>query len=419
MVALWVWMKIGCMSFGGPAAQIALMHRELVQQRQWLSEQQFLSGLSFCMLLPGPEAMQLATYSGWRLFGIRGGLVAGALFVIPGALVVMLLAYVYMRFGEVPAVTSVFTGIKAAVLVIVIEALIRLYRRMSVTFESLIITLLAFVGIFFLQLSFPLIVIAFGIYGYLRTAGAPVTALQPDTGLATRITTITVIGLLCWWVPIGYAWFAGHELLAHVAVFFSKLAVVTFGGAYAVLAYMAQDVVIQFQWLSNGEMMDALGLAETTPGPLILVTQFVAYVAGYHQGGVGLAFAAAAMALWVTFVPCFVWIFIGAPFIEWVSEHPRLKGALDAVTAAVVGVMINLSLWFALHVLFGEVTAVEHGPVTLWTPTLLSFNGVVAAMTLLASVLLLVKHWHVLWVLITLGVAGWLSDVLSVWLAGI
>jgi chromate transporter len=405
-----VWLKIGLLSFGGPAAQIALMHRELVQQRSWLSEKRFLSGLSFCMLLPGPEAMQLATYSGWRLFGIRGGLVAGALFVIPGALLILALAFIYMRFGDVPWLNALFVGIKAAVLVIVVEALIRLYRRTSVSRESLLITVAAFVGIFFLQLSFPLILLCFACYGYFRTAQSQGTALTLSADELKGSVITLLAGLLCWWLPVVLLWMAGHELLTSLALFFSRLAVVTFGGAYAVLAYMAQDVVLQHQWLSSGEMMDALGLAETTPGPLILVTEFVAFVAAYHQGGAELAVAAAAIVLWVTFVPCFIWIFLGAPFIEWVSAHPRLKGALDAITAAVLGVMINLSLWFALHVLFREVDPVRVGIVTLWTPEPGSFNVIVAALTLLAAFLLLVRHWHVVSVLAVLGAAGLLSS---------
>lgn len=408
--AAWVWLKIGLLSFGGPAAQIALMHREMVQQRSWLSEKRFLSGLSFCMLLPGPEAMQLATYSGWRLFGIRGGLVAGLLFVVPGALVILALAWIYMRFGDVPLVSAIFVGVKAAVLVIVIEALIRLSRRMSLSVEMFVITILSFIGIFFLQLSFPLIVFFSAVYGYLRSEKSNPVPIHIESAELKRTITVLIVSLLFWWLPVLYLWARGHELLSALAIFFSKLAVVTFGGAYAVLAYMAQDVVIQFQWLSSGEMLDALGLAETTPGPLILVTEFVAFVAGYHQGGSGLAIVAALVVLWVTFVPCFLWIFLGAPFIEWVSSHPRLKGALEAVTAAVVGVMMNLSLWFALHVLFGEVTPVKHGLVTLWMPSLNSFNFGIAAMTALAAFLLLVRHWHVVVVLAVLGSTGMISS---------
>ncbi len=411
--AVRVWLKIGWLSFGGPAAQIALMHRELVQQKGWLDEKRFLSGLSFCMLLPGPEAMQLATYTGWRLFGIKGGLAAGLLFVLPGALVILILAWVYMTYGHVDLVVAFFVGVKAAVLVIVLEALLRLYRRMALSAESLVITLISFIAIFFLQLSFPLIVFFAGLYGYLRS-GRHSSAMSLSSRVLplNYIAAVLLTGLLCWWLPIGYLWISGHELLTAVAIFFSKLAVVTFGGAYAVLAYMAQDVVIQYQWLSNGEMMDALGLAETTPGPLILVTEFVAFIAGYHQGGVSLAVAAAAVALWVTFVPCFIWIFLGAPFIERISEHPGLKAALEAVTAAVVGVMLNLSIWFALHVLFSQVTAEKAGIITLWTPDLSSFNVTVAVLTVLAAFLLLVRHWHVLPVLFLSGLLGLLGLVI-------
>ncbi len=416
--ALLVWWKIGILSFGGPAAQIALMHRMVVSERGWLSEKQYLNALNFCMLLPGPEAMQLATYAGWRMHGVVGGLMAGGLFVLPGAVVVALLAWIYVSFGHVPLVDALFLGIKAAVLVIVVEALIKVSKRALHGVEHYILAALAFIGIFFLQLPYPLIVLAVAVYGFFRvsTAGpmnlndvanaAQSTDLLADISLRKTLQT-SLVWLAIWWLPGLALWLlGGHDILSQLAVFFSKLAVVTFGGAYAVLAYMAQDVVTQFGWLSAGEMMDGLGLAETTPGPLILVTEFVGFLAGYREGGVLLALAAALVVLWVTFVPCFLWIFACAPYIEWLSSQRRLKSALSAITAAVVGVILNLSLWFSLHVLFSSVQPVKHGPLTLWQPELATLDWRVAVLALVSGILLLKLHWNVFWVLLIAALGG-------------
>jgi chromate transporter len=404
--ALGVWLKIGLLSFGGPAAQIALMHRELVQQRGWLSESQFINGLGFCMLLPGPEAMQLVTYSGWRMAGIKGGLAAGLLFVIPGALIIMLLAACYVTYGDVPAVNAMFNGIKAAVLIIVIEALLRIAKRTVNTTELAVAALVAFIGIFFFQVSFPLIVIGAALYGYFRSSGHGTQAINIRKAQWHITARTIIIWLVIWWTPVLLLWVSGQQFLTEIAISFSKLAIVTFGGAYAVLAYMAQDVVSGYGWLASGEMMDGLGLAETTPGPLILVTEFVAYVAGYKIGGAATAVAAAVAALWVTFVPCFLWIFAGAPFIEWLSEQPRLKSALKMVTAAVVGVMLNLSIWFGLHVLFTTVNASDAGPLTLWVPDVFSFEWRIALLATLAAFLLLVRKWNVIAVLGVTALGG-------------
>jgi chromate transporter len=420
--ALLVWWKVGILSFGGPAAQIALMHRMVVSERGWLSEKQYLNALNFCMLLPGPEAMQLATYAGWHLHGAVGGLIAGGLFVLPGAVVVATLAWVYVSFGQVPLVDALFLGVKAAVLVIVIEALIKVSKRALKGREHYMLAALAFTGIFFFQLPYPLIVLAVAVYGFFRLSSqdsarvesanvSQSSALQSNTLLSdvslrnTLQTTLTWLAI--WWLPLLALWLlGGHEILAQLAVFFSKLAVVTFGGAYAVLAYMAQDVVTQFNWLSAGEMMDGLGLAETTPGPLILVTEFVGFLAGYREGGFLLALASALVVLWVTFVPCFLWIFACAPYIEWLSEQVRLKSALSAITAAVVGVILNLSLWFSLHVLFSVVNPVKHGPLTLWLPELATLDWRVVVLALISGVLLLKLHWNVLWVLLVAALGG-------------
>lgn len=407
--AFMVWWKVGILSFGGPAAQIALMHRMVVEERNWLTEKQFLNALNFCMLLPGPEAMQLATYAGWRLHGLIGGLVAGLLFVLPGAVVVAVLAFIYVSYGDVPLMHALFLGIKAAVLVIVVEALLKVSKRALKGRAHYIIAALAFVGIFFLQLPYPLIVFTVAVYGFLLGSRENVMeSVQPlPAGSLAKTLKTSVLWLAIWWLPVLALWvLGGSAILSEMAVFFSKLAVVTFGGAYAVLAYMAQDVVSQFGWLTPGEMMDGLGLAETTPGPLILVTEFVGFLAAYKAGGLLLGIAGAVVTLWVTFVPCFLWIFACAPYIEWLSAQGRLKGALSAITAAVVGVILNLSLWFALHVLFGNVNQSELGPVILWQPELSSLDWRVGLLAIISGVLLLKLHWNVLWVLLVAGLGG-------------
>ncbi len=328
-----VWARIGILSFGGPAAQIALMHREIVDERNWLSERQYLNALSFCMLLPGPEAMQLATYAGWRLHGTLGGLIAGLLFVLPGAAIVLALAATYAVFGNVPLVYALFLGVKAAVIIVVIEALMRVSKRALQRMEHWVVAFLAFVAIFFLALPYPLIILTAAVYGFLRGSPDADDETLDHTLKRSVLGTLSTVclWLTIWWGPlllVGYV--AGETLLPDIGLFFSKLAVVTFGGAYAVLAYMGQDVVNHFGWLTAGEMMDGLGLAETTPGPLILVTEFVGFIATYRDGGMALGVAGAIVTLWATFAPCFLWIFAGAPYIDWISNQPRLRGALSA-----------------------------------------------------------------------------------------
>ncbi len=401
--AVGVWARIGLLSFGGPAAQIALMHRIIVEERKWLSEALYLSALSFCMLLPGPEAMQLATYAGWRLHGVRGGLAAGLLFVLPGAVVVLALALLYAAFGRLPEVEALFLGIKSAVLVIVVEALLRISRRALVRTEHWAIAGISFIAIFFLALPFPLIILGAALFGMLRGSGGPsaeaATAAAPAR-LAPRTWRTVAIWLAVWLAPLVALTAAlgrGH-ILSQLGWFFSKLAVVTFGGAYAVLAYMAQDVVQGHGWLQPGQMIDGLGLAETTPGPLILVTEFVGFLAAWRPGGgedwVG-GLLGAVVALWATFVPCFLWIFAGAPYVEWIARQPRLKGGLNAITAAVVGVILNLAVWFALHVLFARVTLVEAGPLQLWAPDPATLDWRVLALAGLSAYLLLRRHWGI------------------------
>ena len=390
-------LRIGLLSFGGPAAQISFMHTELVDRHKWLTEKQFLGALSFCMLLPGPEAMQLATYAGWRLRGVSGGLIAGLLFVTPGALVILLLASGYAVYGQVPVIQSVFVGIKAAVVVIVLQALLSLSRRALTGRDSWILALLAFGAMFFIGIPFPAIIATAAIYGYLSTTSCTAVSEHEECGTVNWYDTITTISIWAslWAAPVVAAWLAGAAFLTEIAVFFSQLAIVTFGGAYAVLAYMTQAVVETHGWISTEQMIDALGLAETTPGPLILVTVFVGFLAGFAQDGAAIAAAAAAMTLWVTFIPCFLWIFAGAPYVERLLAQPRLKGALAAVSAAVVGVILNLSVWFALHVLFAEVGRTGLGP----RPDISSFSPLSAVLVLLAAVLLL---WFRVPMLVTL-----------------
>jgi chromate transporter len=377
--ALKVWAYIGLTSFGGPAGQIAMMHKVLVEQKKWLDEGTYLLALNFCTLLPGPEAMQLATYAGWRLHGTRGGLAAGLLFVVPGALVILVLAALYANFGNVPVVAAIFTSIKAAVLAIVIEALIRIARRSLSGRTEWLIAAASFVAIFFFRVPFPLIVLGAALVGYWRGASAPegkahLSAEAVPVPLASTVRTAG-IWLAVWILPLlAVALVFGFDhVLTHVAVFFSKLAVVTFGGAYAV--------------------------AETTPGPLILVTEFVGFLAAARHGGEpALLFGllGAAVTLWATFAPCFLWVFAGAPYVEWLKSVPKLKSALSAITAAVVGVIFNLSLWFALHVLFRSRFEIAAGPLRIEVPEIASINFVALALGILAAVLLFMMRAGIL-----------------------
>ncbi len=400
--ALKVWFKVGCLSFGGPAGQIALMHRIVVDEKKWLDEPRFLHALNFCMLLPGPEATELATYAGWLLHGVRGGLVAGLLFVVPGAVVMLGLSLLYVYGRGLGPIDGALFGIKAAVLVIVVEALIRIGRRALKSQLLIALAALGFIGIFFFALPFPLIVAAAALAGFLVAQRAPQqlalsnipeAAAPPRKGRWTQFAISLATGLVLWWAPVALAvllFGSGHALVA-IGLFFSKLAVVTFGGAYAVLAYMAQQAVEQHGWLSAPEMVDGLGLAETTPGPLILVTQFVGFVAGFREAAPFSPLAGgllgAAMTTWVTFVPPILWIFAGAPFIEELRGNKRLAGALAAITAAVVGVILNLSVWFALLVLFGHVQEQHFGPLRWYGFDPLSLDLRAAALAAIAAVL--------------------------------
>ena len=392
-----VFCRIGLLSFGGPAAQIALMHRELVENRAWLTEPQFLRALSFCMLLPGPEAMQLATYAGWKQRGILGGLIGGLLFVVPGAAVIMGLALAYGMYGALDWMQAAFLGVKAAVVVIVLDALIKVSRRALKSARHAIIAVMAFAALFLFAVPYPIVILLAGVIGMFGTSG---TAAPSDQQLPWKASAqIIGFGALLWAGPLLVVAAVSPGFLLQIGLFFSKLALVTFGGAYAVLAYMAQTVVTDFGWVTTAQLMDGLGLAETTPGPLILATQFIAMIAGYAQGGVGLAILAGALTLWVTFVPCFIWIFAGAPLIDWLEGRPKISGALAGITAAVVGVIANLSLWFATHVFFRDISAVNLGPLRTILPDLGTLQILPVAISTLAAILLLVRHWGIVWVL--------------------
>ncbi|WP_082745576.1 chromate efflux transporter [Erythrobacter sp. CCH5-A1] len=389
--------RIGFLSFGGPAGQIALMHRELVEERGWVAEEDFLHALNFCHLLPGPEAQQLATWIGWRLAGVRGGLAAGLLFVIPGACIILALSVFYALAANLGWVAALFLGVKAAVLAIVVQALLRIARRALDTPMKKGLAATAFAGLFLFDLPFPLIVLGSGVIGMIIARTRPeLLALKPAKGggvLPPHPWRTTILSVLVW----GAIWAAPMVLIAatlgqdhvlwKVGAFFSQLAIVTFGGAYAVLAYMAQEAVQGFGWLQAGEMADGLGLAETTPGPLILVTQFVGYLAAFRAPAPFTPLVAgllgAGLTTWVTFAPCFLWIFAFAPWIDRLGNAVWLKGGLAAVTAAVVGVIANLTAWFALHVLFARVGEVQAGPLRFDWPELASFDwraGLLAAL---------------------------------------
>ena len=408
-----VFARIGLLSFGGPAGQIALMHRELVDERGWVSEEQYLHALNFCHLLPGPEAQQLATWIGWKLHGAKGGLAAGLLFVIPGALVMLALSVLYGFAAKLGWFAALFLGIKAAVLAVVLQALLRIAGRALNTAFKRGLAAAAFAALFLLDLPFPLVVLGAGAIGIAVAAWRPGwlalkdSALPPPAGprpWAASLRAVLVWGAV-WAAPmllIAATLGRGH-VLWQIGSFFSQLAVVTFGGAYAVLAYMAQEAVQGFGWLSPGEMADGLGLAETTPGPLIMVTQFVGYLAAFRAPGPFSPLVAgllgAALTTWVTFAPCFLWIFAMAPWIERLEHARRLKGGLAAVTAAVVGVIANLTVWFMLHVVFTRVGEWRVGGLRLYQPDLASFDWRAALLAALAMVLVFRLGWGVIRVL--------------------
>jgi chromate transporter len=410
-----VWARIAALSFGGPAGQIAVMHRILVDEKRWIGEQRFLHALNFCMLLPGPEAQQLATYIGWLLHKRLGGLIAGALFILPGALAIMALSWIYVLYGNTGLIAGLFLGLKAAVLAIVLQAVVRIGSRALRTIEAKLLAGVAFVLIFFLAVPFPVIVLGAALIGWFagRSGSAAFKGGGHGGGGGGVADAETLLGeglpdharprwqgvvfdgslwLALWLVPIAALLIAlgPDHVFSQIAIFFAKMAMVTFGGAYAVLAYVAQQAVENYGWLRPEEMLDGLGMAETTPGPLIMVLQFVGFLGAYRDPGMLSPLWAGTLggllATWVTFAPCFLWIFLGAPFIERMRGNAALAGALSAITAAVVGVVLNLALWFAIHAVFRQVTPVEAGPVGFDMPALSSIDPWTAALTLAAIV---------------------------------
>jgi chromate transporter len=414
--ALEVWLRVASLSFGGPAGQIAVMHRILVEEKRWVSESRFLHALNYCMLLPGPEAQQLATYIGWLMHRTLGGIMAGGLFVVPGIIAIMALSYVYAAYGNVPVIVALFFGLKAAVLAIVLEAVVRIGRRSLKNNVMLGLAAAAFVGIFFFAVPFPIIIFGAALIGFLgsssglrafqvksghgagRNQDAVVDSLlgnelpehaRPSVPRALRAASVW---LVLWLVPVIalLVSLGRSNVFSEIAVFFSKMAMVTFGGAYAVLAYVAQQAVENYGWLRPGEMLDGLGMAETTPGPLIMVLQFVGFMAAFRDPGSLTPMLAGTfgglLATWVTFTPCFLWIFLGAPFIEVLRDNKALNGALSAITAAVVGVVLNLAIWFALHTIFREVRPVRGFGLAFDMPVLASVEPWALALSVAAIV---------------------------------
>ncbi|AFZ66866.1 chromate efflux transporter [Deinococcus peraridilitoris] len=419
--AVGVWARIAVQSFGGPAGQIALMHRILVEEKRWISEERFLHALNYCMLLPGPEAQQLTIYIGWLLHGTRGGIVAGTLFILPGFFAILALSVIYALYQQTTLVQALFFGLKAAVLVIVLDAVIRIGRRTLRHPLLIAIAALAFSAIFFFNVPFPLVVLGAGVFGYFGSRARPevfqasgghgpshsgavvgedeavinertVPRVQPTWAHAVRVGAV---GLAAWFGPLlllgnllGFS-----SVYWQMSKFFSQMAVVTFGGAYAVLAYVAQQAVQGYGWLRPGEMLNGLGLAETTPGPLIQVVQYVGFLGAFRDPGALSPLAAGVLAsvvvTWATFAPCFLWIFLGAPYIEQLRGNKALSGALTAITAAVVGVILNLSVWFALNTLFARVGEVRAGPLRLYTPEWSTLSVASLVLTVIAAIALL------------------------------
>jgi chromate transporter len=411
-----VWLRVAMLSFGGPAGQIAVMHRILVEEKRWISESRFLHALNYCMLLPGPEAQQLATYIGWLMHRTLGGIMAGVLFVLPGLVAIMALSYVYAGYGNVPAIAAVFFGLKAAVLAIVLEAVVRIGKRSLKNNVMRALAAAAFVGIFFFNIPFPIIILGAALIGFVgastgaasfqlngghgdgkRDGGVADSLLGEELPAHTRPTAaralrVSSVWLALWLIPVIalLVTLGRGNVFSEIAVFFSKMAMVTFGGAYAVLAYVAQQAVENYGWLKPGEMLDGLGMAETTPGPLIMVLQFVGFMAAFRDPGSLSPMMAGTLggllATWVTFTPCFLWIFLGAPFIEVLRGNRALNGALSAITAAVVGVVLNLAIWFAIHSIFRDTVPIRAFPLSFDAPRLASVDWLALALSVAAAV---------------------------------
>jgi chromate transporter len=417
--ALRLWAYLGCVNFGGPAGQISLMHKLLVDERKWIGDARFFHALNYCMLLPGPEAQQLATYIGWLMHGVKGGLAAGLLFILPGALVMLTLSILYVTYADLALVDAIFYGVKAAVLAIVIEAIFRIARRAFTGTAMVAIATAAFIALFCFAVPFPLVVLAAAAAGFLGVTLAPdqfraaghAAGKDASEGYAldaafargelahthatkTRTALTIAVWLAIWFLPVAalVAILGNESVFAKLALFFSQMSIVTFGGAYAVLAYVAQEAVATYNWLTAPEMLEGLALAETTPGPLILVLQHVGFLAAFRHAGFDPLLAGvlgALVTLWVTFVPSFLWIFAGAPYAERVRENRALSAALAAITAAVVGVIMNLAIWFALHVLFAKVDTTSLGPLRVTVPNPASIDFVALALAAIAAIALL------------------------------
>jgi chromate transporter len=428
-----VWLRVAALSFGGPAGQIAVMHKILVEEKRWISESRFLHALNYCMLLPGPEAQQLATYIGWLMHRTLGGIMAGGLFILPGVVAIMGLSWIYALYGQVGFVSALFFGLKAAVLAIVLDAVIRIGKRALRHRIMIGLAASAFVAIFFLDVPFPLIILAAGLIGFMGgraclpqfQAGGhgnggkdeadnllgehlPPHA-HPSTGRSLRVA---FLWLTLWLTPVFALLLTLGEgsVFSQIAIFFSKMAMVTFGGAYAALAYVGQQAVETYGWLQAGEMLDGLGMAETTPGPLIMVLQFVGFMAAFREPGALSPLAAGTLggllATWVTFAPCFLWIFLGAPYIEILRGNRALSGALSAITAAVVGVILNLAIWFGIHTIFGEVRPVDWGPFSFDAPVWESVNSWALLLSATAIVAMLRFRFGMLTILAATSAAG-------------
>jgi chromate transporter len=428
--ALRTWVRVGLLSFGGPAGQIAVMHRILVEEKQWVSERQFLHALNYCMLLPGPEAQQLATYIGWLLHRVRGGLAAGVLFVLPGFFAILLLSVLYAGFQDATLVQALFFGLKPAVVAIVVQAVLRIGSRALKNRAMIALAATAFLAIFVFQVPFPLIVLAAGLIGYLGHRLRPdlfivIRGLDPGTVDGTpdptragvrptwrRTARTAAVCLVLWWAPVALLALAvgPRSVWVQEGVFFSQAAVVTFGGAYAVLAYVAQQAVDTYAWLRPGEMLDGLGMAETTPGPLIQVVQFVGFMGAYRNAGsldpMVAGLLGSVLTTWVTFVPCFLFIFVGAPWIEHLRGREGLTAALSGITAAVVGVILNLALWFSLHVLFAEVHEVRAAGMRLLVPEWTTVDPAALLVTVGSFASLFLLKWGLIRTLLLAAAAG-------------
>lgn len=440
-----VWLRIAALSFGGPAGQIAVMHRIIVEEKRWIGEQRFLHALNYCMLLPGPEAQQLATYIGWLMHRTIGGIMAGVLFVLPGAVSIMALSMIYALYGGVGIVGALFFGLKAAVLAIVLQAVFRVGERALKNRVMILLAVTAFIAIFFFATPFPVIVLGAGLIGFLGgRAGVPAFQVggshggkkgarlvddrdtllgeelpdhaRPTAGSALRVAAVC---LALWLIPVlaVVLWAGPSNVFSQIAVFFSKMAVVTFGGAYAVLSYVAQQAVETYQWLRPGEMLDGLGMAETTPGPLIMVLQFVGFMGAFRDPGslspLTAGILGGLLTTWVTFVPCFLFIFLGAPFIEVMRGNRALHGALSAITAAVVGVIMNLAIWFAIHTIFRQTLTVEGFGLRFQMPVVASVDPWALALSAVAMLAIFRFRIGMLTVLAGCSAAGLCLHLLS------